>query len=96
MTLPVWLFAQDLSSTRSFVIRTEPPRLIAEIVEENEDFAALGSLVYAAQDGQAFLISWIDPPPGLEETRRLLESAARFVDDYDATTDLMTGDGEDG
>lgn len=92
MTLPVWLFAQDLSSTRSFVIRTETPRLIAELIEE-EDFAALESLVYATQDGQALVLHWIDPPPGREETLRLLANAIQFVRDYDGSTDLMTEDG---
>lgn len=95
MTLPIWLFAQDLSSTRSFVIRTEAPRLIAEIVEEDDDFAALEPLVYAAADGQALLVTWIDPQPDKDETRRLLAAAARFVADYDSTTDLMTNDGSD-
>jgi hypothetical protein len=92
--LPKFLYADDLSSTRHFLIHTEAPRFLAEIADETEDEGILDEMVLVLGGGLAlFNMVWFDRRPSAEDLIRLCGQARRFLDDYIDATDLMTEDG---
>ena len=72
-----------------YVVHTLTPRFIARAVECDDDGAPvpeegaadiLTGIVYASGDFVLCEVAWIDPPPGLNEIKLIMDQAADALD----------------
>ena len=72
MNLPIWIFGEDHTGDRQFLIHTGHPRFIAEV------FDILGG------DQEIKVILWLDQPePDVQTLARLMREAGEALAEYD-------------
>jgi len=75
-----WLIAENIESSRQYIIHTQQPRFIGEILDNEDGGNDVTELI------------WIDePPPNAGFLARLMREAGDAINDYDSNLEADNG-----